>query len=163
MIAILSAVVMALSDGSAAISPSDQAIGAALTHCLTAPHSRIPDPSDPAQRPPGLIEGAQTNVSPIAGTDGRGFSYEGTNPGFGSCGIALYGRVGRATRDHIASLIAARYPAASDIGAWDVTSRSVKATERYYGISLVGVAMLTRRPQRFAPTLEVEFHSIPVR
>ena len=140
----------------------EQAIEAALTRCLDAPFFRTPEPSDPTLRPPGLIEGVQTSVSPIDGTAGRAFAYEGTNPRFGSCGIALYGAEPRSTRRHIASIISTRYHASSDIGAWDLTKRSVAASEQYYGISLAGVALLTRKRQQFAPTLEVEYHSILV-
>lgn len=141
---------------------SGPAVEAALARCLNASLSTIPKATDPQLSPPGLAEGVQTSVTPIDGTEGLAFYYEGTNPRIESCGIALYGKVSRATRESIASIISAKYHASADIGAWDLTKRSVEADEKYYGISLVGVAVLTRKPQHFAPTLEVNFHSILV-
>jgi len=158
----LLAFLLALSSSPAPPPSSEQVIEAALTHCLTSRLFEIPKATDPKLSPPGLVEGVQTSVSPIEGTGARAFSYEGTNPRIGSCGIALYGRVSRSTRERIASIISTKYHASSDIRAWDLTDRSIKATEQYYGISLVGVAVLSRRRQRFAPTLEVEYHSILV-
>ena len=145
---------------------SDQAVEAAVSHCLGSFSAKLPAASDPAQVPPGLIEGAGVSAAPIAGAD-HAFSYEGTNPRAMTCGVAIYGPISGAMRQRITSLVEGnpRWKAHA-VEAYDLSKRFPDAKEAYWGDplapSMIGVAMLSREPSVKAPTLEVQYHSVMV-
>ena len=145
---------------------SDQAVETALSHCLGSFSAKLPAASDPAQVPPGLIEGVGVNVTPIAGED-HAFSYEGTSPRAMTCGVAIYGPVSQTMRQRITTMVQGN-PAWKPhaIEAYDLSKRFPDAEESYWGDpfapSMKGVAMLSRKPSAQAPTLEIEYHAVMV-
>jgi hypothetical protein len=145
---------------------SDQAVETSISHCLGSFSAREPKASDAAQIPPGLIEGNAVSVAPIAGAI-EAFSYEGTRPRVVSCGVAIYGPVSPTERQRITALITAGPKwKRHTIQAYDLSKQSLGAKETYWGDplapSMIGVAMLSRRPSARAPTLEVQYHSVMV-
>ncbi|NIJ34095.1 hypothetical protein [Sphingomonas oligoaromativorans] len=138
----------------------------ALSRCLGSFSAKLPPPSDAAQIPPGLIEGTAVRVVPVEGA-AQTFSYEGTSPRAMTCGVAIYGPVSQELRQRIIALITGSpkwKPHATD--AYDLSKRFPGAEEAYWGDpfapSMNGVAMLVRKPNAQAPTLEVQYHSVMV-
>jgi len=164
MFAVLKTLAAAASAG--ATPASDQAVEAAISHCIGSFSAKLPSASDPAQVPPGLIEGTGVSVAPIVGED-RAFSYEGTNPRVMACGVAIYGPVSRTMRQRINVLVQGN-PAWKPhaVEAYDLSKRFPDAEETYWGDpfvpSMKGVVMLSRKPSAQAPTLEIEYHAVMV-
>lgn len=148
------------------------AIGTALSQCLGSSSPKIPTVTNPDAVPPGLIEGQGVSIAPVAGTDSRVFSYQGTGRREYSCGIAIYGPVSSSVRKSIRQDIESGSPKwiLRPTSIYDLSNipglKKIPGKETYWGDpsapSMIGVAMLERKPSAAAPTVEVEYHSVLV-
>ena len=156
-------VALAAASNCASAMASQAAIEAALSKCLISPSAGTPVPTDAGRVPPGLIGGKMVSVRPIADAGSSAFSYDGTRLSVISCGIALYGRVSPSLRDGlVAAINGSGKGALNSIKAYDLTKDFPESQETYWGTGLTGVAMLSRKPNPNAPTIEIEYHSILV-
>jgi hypothetical protein len=145
----------------------ENAILAEVSGCLGSFSVKLPKASAVGEIPPGLIEGVRVSVVAITGGANKAFAYEGLRPQVMSCGVAIYGSIGKKLRQRLIDVISSsgKYKPQT-IDVYDLTKQFQDVDEYYWGDphapSMIGVAMLTRKPSAQAPTIEIQYHEVMV-